>query len=148
MKHNAFTLGHVHIKVKDLEKAAAFYTNILGLEIAERVGTYIFFSYGMRHHDLAIHQVPPDAASPGLKDVGLYHFAFEVPDLGHLASLYRKLKALNVPVRPIDHGISKVLYFRDPDGNGIEVYVDTRGETGRKEWQGQSSPLNIEDVSE
>jgi catechol 2,3-dioxygenase len=141
-----FKLGHVHIKVRDLGKAVEFYTDVVGLTVAERVGTYVFLSYGLQHHDLAIHQVPPDAAAAGLKDVGLYHIAFEVPDVLHLASVYRKLKARGTPVRPINHGISKVIYFTDPDGNGIEVYVDTRAETGRHAWRGESSPLNLEET--
>jgi len=142
-----FTLGHVHVKVKDIEKATAFYTNVFGLEVAERVGKYVFLSFGQKqHHDLAIHEVPSDAASPGLRDVGLYHFAFELPDIRQLALVYHKLKRLGVPVKPVDHGISKVIYFSDPDGNGIEVYVDTRSETGLQEWQGQSTQLNLEDV--
>ncbi len=142
-----FTLGHVHLKVKDVERATAFYTNVFGLKVAERVGNYVFLSFGQRyHHDLAIHEVPADAAVPGLKDVGLYHFALEVADIRQLALLYRKLKQLNVAVKPVDHGISKVIYFSDPDGNGIEVYVDTRSETGQQEWQGKSTPLNLEDV--
>jgi catechol 2,3-dioxygenase len=146
MPTQAFTLGHVHIKVRDLEKAREFYTGVLGLKLIEQVGTYMFFSYGAHHHDLAIHQVPLDAPSPGLKDVGLYHFAIEVPSLKELVSVYRRLKDLKTPVRSIDHGISKVLYFSDPDGNGIEVYLDTRLETGHQQWQGESNPLNLEDL--
>jgi catechol 2,3-dioxygenase len=89
--------------------------------------------------------VPSEAKTPRLRDVGLYHVAFEVPDIHRLKVVFCKLKAKGVPVRPIDHGISKVIYFDDPDGNGIEVYVDTRKETGRREWLGESGPLNLED---
>ena len=146
MNTTHFTVGHVHLKVRDIDRASGFYTKLLGLNVTERVGHYLFLSYGQRHHDIAINEVGAEAESPRDKDVGLYHFAIEVSSLSELKAFFRRLEKANVDVRPVDHGISKVLYFKDPDGNGIEVYVDTRSATGRSEWQGKSTELDIEAI--
>jgi catechol 2,3-dioxygenase len=138
-----FILGHVHLKVRNLDRAIAFYTNLLGLRINERVGRYVFLTYGQRHHELAIHEVAADAPPPDRNGIGLYHFAIELPDTRALKMLCKRIEAAGVPVRPVDHGISKVLYFYDPDDNGVEAYVDTRVANDRFEWWQQSIPLDI-----
>jgi catechol 2,3-dioxygenase len=74
--------------------------------------------------------------------VGLYHFAIEVPRFEDLKGVYKLLRQSRVAVRPVDQGISKALYFDDPDGNGIEVFVDTRAVNGCREWQGRSSEIS------
>ncbi|MBI3413445.1 MAG: VOC family protein [Candidatus Aenigmarchaeota archaeon] len=135
-------IGHVHIKVSDLKKAEKFYAETLGLKVTERVhGKYVFLTFGEKHHDVALQQVDDAIKQPG-NSVGLYHFAIELDSSKGLAEIYKKLKDASVPMTPIDHGISKVIYFSDPDGNGIEVYIDTRHV--RKFWKGISEPLDME----
>ena len=129
-------IGHVHLKVSDLKKAEKFYTKLLGFKVNERVNGYIFLTLGKMHHDLALQEIGHNAKKPTEKTVGLYHFAIEAKNIKELAKLYFKLKKEKIDVSPIDHGISKTLYFSDPDGNGIEVYVDTRHT--RKKWNGLS----------
>ena len=128
-------IGHVHLKVSDLKRAEEFYTKLLGFKVNERANGYIFLTLGKRHHDLALQEIE-NAKKPTEDTIGLYHFAIEAKNIGELAKLYFKLKQEDINVSPIDHGISKALYFSDPDGNGIEVYVDTRHI--RKNWKGLS----------
>lgn len=132
------TLGHVHLKVRDLDRAIAFYTKFLGLRLTERVGdSYAFLTTGRHHHEVALQNVGPNATLPGRYATGLFHIAFEVPDKRAFAAAYRQLIEAGVPVRPTDHRISWALYFSDPDGNGVEVYCDTRqARSGVDVWQG------------
>jgi catechol 2,3-dioxygenase len=130
-------VGHVHLKVRDIERAIEFYTDVLGLDVGERHGRYAFLSWGERHHDVALQEVGPDAPGPG-PGVGLYHVAFEVETGEALAAVYERSRARDVPVSPVDHGISKAIYLDDPDGNGIEVYLDTRAEREQWTWEGNN----------
>lgn len=136
-----FMVGHVHLKVRELERATTFYTDVLGLEVTETQGRYRFLSWGDRHHDVALQEVGSDApGSP--QGVGLYHAAFEVDTGKALAGIYERMQDRNGTVSPVDHGISKALYFDDPDGNGVEVYLDTREENDRDLWKGQNDPFD------
>ena len=118
-------LGHVHLKVSDVDRSVAFYTDVFELAVTERHGRYAFLSFGHHHHDVALQEVGPDA--PGQSaGVSLYHAAFEVADDDELAALHERVTDRGVDVSPVDHGISRALYFEDPDGNGPEAYVDTR----------------------
>lgn len=139
-------IGHVHLKVRTLARSLPFYMDVLGLTLQERVNRYAFLSYGLEHHDVAINEVGVDAQLPTEKDVGLYHFAIETSSADQLKQFYHRLLNADVEVHPVDHGISKTLYFRDPDGNGIEVYLDTRKETGRVEWRGQSTDFEVDSL--
>ena len=134
---DASDLGHVHLRVRDLERAVEFYADLLGLSVSERHRGYAFLTFGDHHHDLALQEVGPEASGPS-GDVGLYHAAFEVDTPGALAATYEHLRERNVQVTPVDHGISKALYFDDPDGNGVEVYWDAREESRREEWEGRN----------
>jgi catechol 2,3-dioxygenase len=136
-------IGHVHLKIRDMEHSVAFYQKYLGMRITERLGdALVFMSTGEMHHELALQAVGNQAANPRRQDVGLYHVAFEVPDQGALKKLYQQLKANGVSVYPVDHRISWALYFSDPDGNGLEVYWDTRGtDQGGAAWEGIDRPL-------
>lgn len=135
-------IGHVHIKVSNLKKAEEFYIKIFGFKVSERVGGYLFLTFGKEHHDLAL-QETKNAKRPSDNMTGLYHFAIKLENLEQLANIYLKLKKYNVRCTPIDHGISKAIYFSDSDGNGIEVYVDTR--QVKKKWQGVSTLISEEE---
>jgi catechol 2,3-dioxygenase len=130
-------LGHVHLKVRDVDRAVEFYADALGLEVTERVANYAFLTFGDRHHDVALQGVGPGAPGP-TRGVGLFHAAFEVPSPAALRRTAERLDARGVEFSPVDHRISKALYFDDPDGNGVEVYLDTREETDRGEWRGEN----------
>lgn len=126
-------IGHVHLKVADLERSIAFYSGVLGFELMQRMGsTAAFLSAGGYHHHIGLntwesrHGKPP---APGT--TGLYHFAIRYPDRASLADALRRLQAANVALDGAsDHGVSEALYLRDPDGNGIELYRDRP----RDEW--------------
>lgn len=133
-------LGHVHLKVGQLERSIDFYTDVLDLAVAERQGNFAFLSFGEHHHDLALQAVGTDAPGPG-PGIGLYHAAFEVAEPAALGSVAEQLRERDVALHPVDHGISKALYFDDPDGNGLEVYVDTR-ESGQEQWDGTNAPFD------
>lgn len=137
----AARIGHVHLKVADLARSERFYRDVLGLDVTERVGdAFLFMSWGDEHHDLAI-QARPGARPADPRGLGLYHFAVEVDDEAALADAAARLDRHGVPFSPVDHGISKALYFSDPDGHGVEIYCDTRER--RAEWGGMSDPLDV-----
>ncbi|WP_137283729.1 VOC family protein [Halorussus salinisoli] len=143
----ATELGHVHLKVRDVDRAVAFYRDVLGLDVTERAGDYAFLSWGDKHHDVALQGVGPDAPGPG-PGVGMYHAAFEVEDADALRETHLRLRERGVEVAPVDHAISKALYFDDPDGNGLEVYLDTRAENDREEWGGRNDRFDPESLGE
>jgi catechol 2,3-dioxygenase len=137
------TLGHVHLRVRDVDRSVAFYTAVLDLAVTERDGRYAFLSWGDRHHDVALQGVGEDAPGPG-RGVGLYHAAVEVEDWATLRAVRDRLEERGVAVSAVDHGISEALYFDDPDGNGLEVYRDTRAERDREHWNGRTAPLDLD----
>jgi catechol 2,3-dioxygenase len=139
-------IGHAHLKVRDLARAVDFYTRFFALQVVEQVGDqYVFLSGGDFHHEIALQYVGPDAPQPPAAGTGLYHVAFEVPDARSLALAYKTLTEAGVAVAAVDHLISWALYFDDPDGNGLEIYWDTRHEPGgQKLWQGRNVPLPAE----
>ena len=136
-------IGHAHLKVRDLDRAIAFYTRFFSLRLIERVGNhYAFLTGGDFHHEIALQNVGPSAPQPPPHGTGLYHVAFEVPDRGSLARAHKALTDAGIPVFPVDHLISWAIYFDDPDGNGLEIYWDTRNEPGgEKLWRGVNVPL-------
>lgn len=136
-------IGHTHLKVRDLDRAIAFYTRFFTLKLIERVGDwYAFLSGGQFHHEIALQNVGPDAPQPAAASVGLYHVAFEVPDRRSFALAYQSLTEAGVRVALVDHLISWAMYFDDPDGNGLEIYWDTRYEPGGQTlWHGRNLPL-------
>lgn len=135
-------IGHVHLKVSDIKSSEEFYIKIFGLKVSERIGDFIFLTFGKEHHDLAL-QEHKNAGHPSENMTGLYHFAVELENLRQLADVYFRLKKFGIKCAPIDHGISKAIYFSDPDNNGIEVYADTRDI--RKKWEGSSSFIEKKD---
>ncbi len=141
-------IGHAHLKVRDLDRAIEFYTRFFDLHVVERVGNaYVFLSGGDFHHEIALQNVGSDAPQPSSYGVGLYHVAFEVPDKRSFTLAYRALKEAGVSVGAVDHLISWAMYFDDPDGNGLEIYWDTRQEPGGEElWHGRNVPLPDEKI--
>ena len=126
-------LGHLVIRVRDLEKSEQFYTNVLGLKVMNKrpgVMTFMSADEGMSH-ELALVPVGEDAPGPESTRVGLYHMAWEMQSFEDLKELYAVIKKNDVKVGSIgDHGISLGVYFFDPDGNEIEAYY----EMPKDEW--------------
>lgn len=135
-------LGHVHLKVDDLEEAVSFYRSVIKLEVRERTGRYVFMSATEAHHQLALQDVA-GSLEPLPDRPGLYHIAFEVDTREELATAAERARQYGTDPQPVDHGISESLYLRDPARNGVEIYRDTRGETGRSDWGGQSEHFEI-----
>jgi len=133
-----FELGHVHLKVTDLERSVSFYEEVFGLSVTERQDRFVFLSWGERHHDVALQEVHGSRQATG---PGLYHLAVEVPDRTALEAPRDRVEEWTENVTPVDHGISESLYFSDPDGIGIEVYVDTRESKNVSKWKGRTRPL-------
>jgi catechol 2,3-dioxygenase len=120
------SLGHVVIKVRDQQRAEAFYNGLLGIPIAARCSemSATFFTLG-NHHDFAVVAIGDDAEDAPANSVGLVHVAFKIGDsIEELREAKLKLETEGVKVAARDHRVSKSLYFDDPDGNTIELYVD------------------------
>lgn len=120
-------IGHVHLKVADLDRAIAFYSGILGFEVTQRYGTQAaFLSAGGYHHHIGLNTWESKGASPPPPGhTGLYHTAILFPDRRALAQVLKRLMAAAWPLQGAsDHGVSEALYLADPDGNGVELYRD------------------------
>jgi catechol 2,3-dioxygenase len=119
-------VGHVVIKMRDLEAAKRFYRDILGMKITdEREDFGVFFRFHDYHHDIAVFKVAEDAAAPQRNQVGLAHIALVADSLDTVKAMYQRLKEHNVPiVQTVDHGITKSVYFKDPEGNELEIYCE------------------------
>lgn len=122
------SLGHVVLKVTDLERSERFYTGLLGMPVVARYddqGYKMTFFSVEKHHDLALMQVSGAGAAGGDDAVGLHHVAFRIGDsMDQLLEAKAHLDAAGVAIDPTDHTVTKSLYFDDPDGNTIELYVD------------------------
>jgi catechol 2,3-dioxygenase len=126
-------IGHVHLKVSDLERSLAFYQGVLGFELTQQMGdSAAFLSAGGYHHHIGLNTWESRGGSaPAPGTTGLYHFAIRYPDRAALADALRRLDEANIPLDgAADHGVSEALYLRDPDGNGVELYWDRP----RKDW--------------
>jgi catechol 2,3-dioxygenase len=142
------SLGHVVLRVTDRERAERFYGGVLGLPLCARLDDgglkMAFFTLG-NHHDFAVMEVTGDGSSHSVTAVGLHHVAFNIgTTLDELREAKAKLDAAGIATNPVDHEVTKSLYFEDPDGNGIEVYVDT-SDVWRREPQrvAQVMPLEL-----
>jgi catechol 2,3-dioxygenase len=120
-------IGHVHLKVADLERALAFYCGVLGFELMQRYGAEAaFVSAGGYHHHIGLNTWESRGGSPPPPGAtGLYHVAILYPSRKALADALRRLAGAGIALDGAsDHGVSEALYLRDPDGNGLELYVD------------------------
>ncbi len=143
-------IGHVHLRVANLERALAFYCGVLGFELMQRMGdSAAFISAGGYHHHIGLNTweslggQPPPAGS-----TGLYHLAIVYPSRHHLADGLRRLLEAGVQLDGAsDHGVSEALYLRDPDGNGVELYWDRPEELWPRDAKGglamYTRPLNL-----
>jgi catechol 2,3-dioxygenase len=125
-------IGHVVIKVRNLERSRKFYAELLGLQLMHempQIKMAFLASNGRDHHEIGLVEVGDAAPGPQKGETGLLHIAFRLRDEDHLKAAYRELKENNVEiVSTVDHGITKSIYFRDPDGNQLEVYCDNSKE--------------------
>jgi len=145
------SIGHVHLKVADLERALVFYCGVLGFELTQRFGTQAaFISAGGYHHHIGLNTweshgglPPPPSAT------GLYHLAILYPTRAQLADALRRLLAAGIEIDgAADHGVSEAIYLRDPDGNGVELYRDRPKEQWPRTPDGSlamfTRPLDLE----
>lgn len=146
-------IGHVHLKVSDLDRSVAFYRDALGFEVTGRLDpAAAFLSAGGYHHHIGLNVWESRGGSPPPRGTtGLYHFAILYPSRAALATALRRLQAAGVPLEgAADHGVSEALYLRDPDGNGIELYRDRPKAEWPKDATGAhamvSEPLDLADL--
>jgi catechol 2,3-dioxygenase len=133
-------IGHVHLKVANLQRALDFYCGVLGFELTQRYGEEAaFVSAGGYHHHIGLNTWESRDGSPPPKGAtGLYHFAILYPTRAALADALRRLMQANVSLEGAsDHGVSEALYLSDPDGNGIELYWDRPKELWPRDENGQ-----------
>ena len=145
------SIGHVHLKVADLERALGFYCDVLGFEITQRYGpAAAFVAAGGYHHHIGLNTWesrggrPPE---PGT--TGLYHVAILYPTRSSLADAVRRVLAAGIPLDGAsDHGVSEAIYLRDPDDNGLELYWDRPSEAWPRGPDGSlamfTRPLDLE----
>ena len=125
--HPGVRIGHVHLKVADLERSLAFYCGVLGFQLTQRYGPgAAFVSAGGYHHHIGLNTWESRGGKPPPRGTtGLYHAAILYPDRQSLADALRRLIEHQIPLDgAADHGVSEALYLQDPDGNGLELYVD------------------------
>jgi catechol 2,3-dioxygenase len=147
-------MGHVHLKVADLERALGFYRDVLGFELTQRFGSSAaFLSAGGYHHHIGLNTWESDGGGPPSRGTpGLYHLAILYPTRAELGDALRRLQKAGIPLEGAsDHGVSEALYLRDPDGNGVELYWDRPQEDWPRTPDGglamYTRPLDLESLS-
>lgn len=147
------TIGHVHLKVADLERSLAFYHGVLGFEITQRLGAEAaFLSAGGYHHHIALNTWESQGGSPPPPgSTGLYHVAIRYPTRAVLADALRRIRTAGIALDGAsDHGVSEAVYLQDPDANGVELYWDRpRGEWPRTPDGGMAmvtDPLDLDEL--
>lgn len=130
--HAGTRIGHVHLKVADIERALGFWRDVLGFEVTQQREGAVFLSAGGYHHHIALNTWESKGGSPPASGTtGLYHVAILYPDRATLADALRRVRAAGIKLDGAsDHGVSEALYLRDPDGNGVELYRDKP----KEEW--------------
>ena len=145
-------IGHVHLKVADIDRALAFYRDVLGFEEKQRLGDQAaFVAAGDYHHHIGLNTWESKGGStPPPGSTGLYHVAIRYPSRAALADALKRLVENNVPLTGAsDHGVSEAIYLQDPDGNGIELYRDRPEEEWPRPPDGKgvamiSEPLDVQ----
>ena len=142
-------IGHVHLKVADIDRALAFWSGVLGFELQQRLGDQAaFVSAGGYHHHIGLNTWESrGGAPPPRHSTGLYHVAVRYPDRAALADAVRRVLAAGIPLDGAsDHGVSEAIYLHDPDGNGVELYWDRPREQWPREGDGLAmvtAPLDV-----
>jgi catechol 2,3-dioxygenase len=146
-------VGHVHLKVSDIERALRFYCDVLGFELQQRYGSEAaFVSAGGYHHHIGLNTWESEGGSPPPPNcTGLFHLAILYPTRACLADALRRLTAANIRLDGAsDHGVSEALYLRDPDENGVELYWDRPKESWPRGRNGElamfTRPLDLDDL--
>lgn len=146
-------IGHVHLKVADLERSLDFYCGLLGFGLTARYGPEAaFISAGGYHHHIGLNVWYSKGKPPAPKEaVGLFHTAILYPERRELAIIYKRLQDAAYPLTgAADHGVSEALYLDDPDGNGVELYWDRSGEEWPRKPNGSlemyTRPLNLDNL--
>ncbi|MBV8454462.1 MAG: VOC family protein [Deltaproteobacteria bacterium] len=125
-------IGHVVLKVRNLEHSRAFYTEVLGMDVMMEIPAIpaVFLANNRRdHHEIALFEVGAEAEGLRTKQIGLAHVAFRLRNEQDLRAAYNEFKEKHVPISfTVDHGVTKSIYFRDPDGHELEVYCDNSPE--------------------
>ncbi|KZY48701.1 glyoxalase [Roseovarius sp. HI0049] len=149
--HPAARIGHVHLKVADLERAIGFYSGVLGFELQQRFGrSAAFLSAGGYHHHIGLNTWESEGGTPPPPGhTGLYHTAFLYPDRAQLGDALRRVVEAGIPLTgAADHGVSEAIYLNDPDGNGVELYRDRPEAEWPRDAQGNfamtNAPLDLE----
>jgi catechol 2,3-dioxygenase len=144
-------IGHIHLKVSDLERSVKFYRDILGFEVTTLMGRQAaFLSAGGYHHHIGLNTwESAGGEKPPAGSTGLYHFAILLPDRRELARVLRRIIDNKWPIDGAgDHGVSEAIYLADPDGNGIELYVDRPQEQWPHDTEGKvvmyTRPLDLD----
>ena len=138
-------VGHVHLKVADLDRAIAFYSGVLGFELMQRYGPQAaFLGAGGYHHHIGLNTWESAGGTPPPPGhTGLYHSAFLYADRAALGRVLARVIAAGIPLDgAADHGVSEAIYLRDPDGNGVELYRDRPPEEWPLDAQGRISMVN------
>jgi len=151
--HPGVRIGHVHLKVADLDRALKFYRDVLGFEVTQRSGRQaIFLSAGDYHHHIALNTWESAGGSPPPGgSTGLYHLAILYPERRLLADALRRVLAAGISLEGAsDHGVSEAIYLRDPDDNGVELYWDKPREQWPRAADGSlqmvTEPLDLDDL--
>ena len=151
--HPHVRIGHVHLKVADLERSLAFYRDVLGFEVTQRYGREaVFLSAGGYHHHLGLNTWESRGGSPPPPGTtGLYHVAILYPARALLADALRRVLDAGIPLSGAsDHGVSEAIYLDDPDGNGVELYWDRPEEDWPRAADGglamHTRPLDMEEL--
>ena len=146
-------IGHVHLKVSDLERSIAFYHGVLGFDITQRMGdSAAFLSAGGYHHHIGLNTwESKNGARPPRSATGLFHVAILYPTRKQLADAVRRLANAGIVLDgAADHGVSEAIYLRDPDGNGVELYTDRPAEQWPRDENGNlemvTDPLDMDDL--
>jgi catechol 2,3-dioxygenase len=143
-------IGHVHLKVSDLERSIEFYRDVLGFELTQRYGSQAaFLSAGGYHHHIGLNTWQSRGGPPPAQGTtGLFHAAILLPTRHSLSTAYRRLQAAGIQLDgAADHGVSEALYLHDPDGNGLELYWDRPEEEWPRDPEGNiamfTEPLDL-----